>query len=537
MIEHLKRHALFFFFMMMSITWLIPAYEGLRITMSDKSQHMEYVWLIPLLCLFLLWQKRHAILEQIAHPKPALGTALPLFLLAAPFLFFGLRGSQTRFLQIAAILLLLAIPLACYGRKLFKTVWFPILLLAFVIPVGFLDNFTVPMRRMSVTVTSFLLNGLGITVRQVGTAIVSTSSTPFQLDVADPCSGIRSLVALFVGTAAYGAISLHSIPKRWILFLASLPIAFLGNILRLLLTAFTCYWISQHAGMTLHDHALFIIAPVYTFAVIGLTDWLKRTDCKQVATEQPLETSDYATPKWKFVTLILLACALPAFHHYASQTPPLTFESDDFLEKQFKPLPNATMVFPWFCQNRACLYSQNEAPGVPLPKTCPRCNGDVSPVAKAELDILPSDTQSRKVTYTFVNGDEFTVSLVVAGENRMSIHRPELCLPSQGFSLSERIIFSVSDTLPMATFSLRSKGQTHATGFAYVFIHSKGATISNLERVVGDSLQRSLYNKIPRWAMLTVRSTSYDFHTPEGQQALQRFMTLLYPTLFTIPRE
>jgi hypothetical protein len=110
-------------------------------------------------------------------------------------------------------------------------------------------------------------------------------------------------------------------------------------------------------------------------------------------------------------------------------------------------------------------------------------------------------------------------------------------LPSQGFALSERIIFPVSDTLPMATFSLRSKGQTYATGFAYVFIHSKGATISNLERVVGDSWQRSLYNRIPRWAMLTVRSSSYDFHTPEGQQALQRFMTLFYPTLFTTPRD
>ena len=534
--KRLLPHLPFFLFLLLALTWLMPGFDGLRISMADKSQHMEYVWLIPVLSLFLLWQKRDRILTCANAPCPAPFTALPFLLIASLFLFFGLRGDQSRFLQIASILLLMAIPTACYGRPMLKTIWFPILLLVFVIPVGFLDNFTVPLRRASVTVTSVLLNGLGISVRQLGTAIISTSQqAPFQLDVADPCSGIRSLVALFVGTAAYGAIALKTLSRRWVLFFASVPIAFFGNIVRLLLTAFTCHFVSQQAGMGLHDNALFIIAPLYTLAIFWLTDWLKRTEKQPTdAPTSPVTPTAHVT-RWHTLAILILALYLPIFKFYANQMPPLVFESDAFLTKQFAALPDATMEFPWFCQNRACLYSQKAAPNTPLPTACPQCQGEVYPVSRAELDILPSDTQSYKVTYTFSNYDVFTVALVIAGENRMSIHRPELCLPAQGFVLSERQPYAVADALPMATFSLRRKGQSRTSGFAYVFLNSKGATISNLQRVLSDSWERSAYNRIPRWAMLTITSPSYDFQTPEGRTALQTFMRSFYPTLFTYP--
>lgn len=528
------RHLPFLILFCAAITWLWPAVQSMQSDMSDASQHMEYVWLIPCLSALLLWQRRKQILASIRTPSPAPFLALPLILLAGFFLFFGLRGGQSRFLQAAAVLLLSALPLACYGKKTFSIVWFPILLLAFVMPVGFLDNLTVPLRRASVTVTAFILNGLGITVRQMGTAIIATSTPPFQLDVADPCSGIRSLVALFVGTAAYGAFALTSIKRRWVLFLSSVPIAFFGNIVRLLLTAFTCHFISQQAGMTLHDHALFIVAPLYAFIVFRFTDWLKHSQ------PQPAETADLppASPtrplsSLNIATFAGIALFLVLFRGYANRMPPLEYESDAFLRPTFEVLPDATMSYPWFCQNRACLFSQNLLRDEVFPETCTQCGGEVKRIARAELDILPNDTQSRKVTYQFSNGDIFTVSLVIAGKNRMSIHRPELCLPSQGYVLSERQILPVTDTLPVATFSLRQEGKTRASGFAYVFINSRTATTSNLHRVLGDSWQRSVHNKIQRWAMLTVRSPQYDFQTPEGEAALKTFMLQFYPTLFS----
>ena len=516
-----------------AFSWLAPAWQETLINMHDASQHMEYAWLVPLLSLALLWQRRKELAAAVGRPAPF--RALPLFFLAAILFFFGLRGAQTRFLQSSAVVLLLALPLACGGMKLFKTMWFPILLLAFIMPVGFLDNFTVPLRRASVSVTASFLNGLGIGVATRGTALLSTTLSPagtpmFQMDVADPCSGIRSLVALFAGTAAYGAFVLNSRLRRWVLFLSSVPIAFLGNTIRLLLTAITSHLGGQAVGMLLHDNALFIVAPFYALCVFGLADWLKRNDVPKA--DLP-PGGGWKMTRSAAILLVAYAIGLGAFRVWAAKTPPLTFEDDAFIAKTFNPLPRATLRLPLYCQNRACLWSQAFLENEAKPEVCPLCGGTLERSARAELDILPNDTQTRKAAYLFANGDDFTVSVVVAGRNRISIHRPELCLPAQGYSMSTRQVAEILPGLPMALFSLRAKGQLGTSGFAYVFIHSGGATVSNLRRVVGDSLERSLHNRIPRWGMVTITSRRHDFTTPEGQAALARFMEQWYPTLRT----
>lgn len=522
------RHLPFALLLLCAVSWILPAYNGMLSSMNDASQHMEYVWLVPLLSGVLLWFRRREILASFGRPEPWL--ALPFVLGASVFLFLGFRGGQDRFLQTAAVLILLALPLAGYGRRTFTVVWFPLLLLAFIMPIGFLDNFTVPLRRASVSVTTVLLNGLGIGVEQVGTAIVSTGEPLFKLDVADPCSGIRSLVALFAGTAAYGACMLHSFSRRWILFLSSVPIAFLGNIIRLLLTAVTSHLISQEAGLVLHDNALFVVAPFYAFCVFGLTDRLKRKDSSAKAVRPGIAGKPSAV-SWALLALLLVF--LPAFRVYVGQTPELVFESDAFLKPDLPILEQATVSHPVYCQNRQCLWSRNYTVGSELPAECPNCSGEVQRVSRAELDILPADTKCQKVTYTFDSGEVFTVSRVIAGRSRMSIHRPELCLPAQGLSLSERKVSMMLPDVPMACFSVRRPHRTEASGFAYCFLNSDGATVSNLERVVGDSLERSLHNRIRRWAMITIASVQYDFQTPEGEAALQKFMKKFYPELWS----
>ena len=103
---------------------------------------------------------------------------------------------------------------------------------------------------------------------------------------------------------------------------------------------------------------------------------------------------------------------------------------------------------------------------------------------------------------------------------------------AQGVVVSGREVRQILPGLPMACFSLNRKGQTRTSGFAYVFLNSRGATCSNLRRVVGDSLERSLRNRIQRWAMVTVSSPQHDFQTPEGEEALRRFMAEWWPTLW-----
>jgi hypothetical protein len=56
--------------------------------------------------------------------------------------------------------------------------------------------------------------------------------------------------------------------------------------------------------------------------------------------------------------------------------------------------------------------------------------------SEAELTILPRDTVLKKRLYT---GDDgwFLVSAVIGGRYKSSIHRPELCLPAQGYKMEK----------------------------------------------------------------------------------------------------
>lgn len=507
-------------------------------TVADASQHMEYAWLIPVLSVLILWFRREPIHEAIEHPRPAPWTALGLLLVAIALLFVGVRGAQMRFTLLSFILVLMAVPCAAYGRALLRYIWFPIILLVFLTPVEFLDDMTGPMRRYSAMVTAGLLNGLGFDVSCRGTAIIGSGATPFQLDVEDPCSGIRSIVALFVGTAAYGAFYLKSITHRWLLFLSSFPIAFLGNIIRLFLTALVSILWGQKNGMVLHDNALFIVAPLYLCCVFWLAErFHKRELLKATSAPENKATEEVKIlpPSRKpYVLWGILAVLLFGAWEMIRWTPSPTLEADTFITQTLQPLPGATMQRMWYCQSPECLASGRFGENEELPKMClsPSHEGEhhIDIASRAERNILPKDTRIMRAAYQFSFDEVYVVSVIVAGQHRQSIHRPELCLPSQG-NVFDSHYREILPGVPMICGELRSAGQAAATvgGFAYTYLNARGATVSDMKRVVGDTIQRALMNKISRWSMITISSPTTNFKTPQGEEKLRKFMEKLYP--------
>ncbi|MFZ4387861.1 MAG: exosortase/archaeosortase family protein, partial [Chthoniobacterales bacterium] len=78
---------------------------------------------------------------------------------------------------------------------------------------------------------------------QQGTAIVSApdfaaglaAGQRFAVDVANPCSGIRSLFALMMVGALFAHFTLKGAWRKWILFLCTPPLAVMGNLARILM--------------------------------------------------------------------------------------------------------------------------------------------------------------------------------------------------------------------------------------------------------------------------------------------------------------
>ena len=185
--------------------------------------------------------------------------------------YFGVKAMQPRLVVFSFVLLLAGLTLALGGRGLFRLVLFPIAFLLLMIPLNFLDERVgFPLQLLMAKSSTGLLNMFGIETLRVGTGIYSRV---FHFDVAAPCSGIRSLMALTTVTAAYAYVTQHVQWKRWVLFLSAMPLAVLGNIARVTSIALVAQVYGQEiAGKAYHGYSGFIVFGVAlsTMVVIGL---------------------------------------------------------------------------------------------------------------------------------------------------------------------------------------------------------------------------------------------------------------------------
>lgn len=130
-------------------------------------------------------------------------------------------------------------------------------------------------------------------------------------------------------------------------------------------------------------------------------------------------------------------------------------------------------------------------------------------MSDAERETLPKDTVIVRRRYTGADGHWYQVSAVVGGRSKSSVHRPELCLPGQGFQMSDPRTVLVGGT-NWRRITLM-KGGTPPSSFAYTFTNGTGfKTSSHLVRILTDVWDRSILGRIDRWVMLTVVSSRSD---------------------------
>ena len=130
-------------------------------------------------------------------------------------------------------------------------------------------------------------------------------------------------------------------------------------------------------------------------------------------------------------------------------------------------------------------------------------------VSEAERHVLPADTGFDKRRYEDGDGNWYQVSLVIGGKSKSSIHRPELCLPGQGFQMmAPRTVESGGVEWHSV---MLARGAVPACGFAYTFFNQDGyRTSSHLKRIFRDVWDRSIRGRIDRWVMVTVFSPDAD---------------------------
>ena len=234
--------------------------------------------------LCVLWQKRDQ-LKSASIKSSFVGLAFVASSLLLHWV--GVRSQLTRLSLVSLIGLLWGIPFFIYGRQVARILLFPCFYLVFCIPLSFLNTISLPLRLLATTISSGMLNGIGIEAVRRGTAIYSTAAGGFSFDVADACSGLHSLLAMTALTCVYAYFTQNKLWKGIILFLASAPLAVAGNIFRVLTIGIVAETIGMDTAMGLyHDYSGYLVFAAAILLMIALGELLKK-DLRTILRERP----------------------------------------------------------------------------------------------------------------------------------------------------------------------------------------------------------------------------------------------------------
>jgi len=251
------------FYTRSALTWMARRW--------NDGGDFSHGWLIPFVSIFVVWYKRR---ELAAATKNVSRVGLTILIIGLLLHWVGAKAQQTRLSLFGLIVILWGMPFYFYGWQVAKTLIFPASYLIFCIPLNFLDSITFPLRIFVTVVSVSILNGLGIAVIRTGSAIRSATGL-FELDVADPCSGLRSLLAMTALTAVYAFLTQKTLLKKWILFLASIPLAIIGNMARITTIGLMAQAFGQKFATGLyHDYSGYIVFSVAIGLMVGLGGFL-----------------------------------------------------------------------------------------------------------------------------------------------------------------------------------------------------------------------------------------------------------------------
>lgn len=246
------------------LKWMYLAYQpSVSAAVSDDGHGL----LIPFLVVGLFWWKRK---ELMALP---LRTWWPAILLVAFGLLLHLAGyavQQPRVSIVGLFVGLFGLMGLAWGPQFLRHSLFPFFLFAFSVPLGSLaEAITFPLRLLVTRLVEVIAHFfLAIDVVRTGTGLTDPTGQ-YQYDVAAACSGIRSLVAIFMISTIYGFLTFRPMWKRLLMMAAAFPLAVLGNLARMLVIIIAADTGGQSAGNWAHENGFMSMIP-YVPAILGL---------------------------------------------------------------------------------------------------------------------------------------------------------------------------------------------------------------------------------------------------------------------------
>lgn len=244
----------------------VPAYVELANT-TWKTDEQGHGPLILGAAAWLMWTNRQAIFAGPA--QPALGSGFA-FLCTGVVLFSVARSQQMIEVEVASqMLVLIAGFLLLHGKGALRRAWFPLFFLLFMVPLpaALVQAITLPLKSAVSVVAENVLYWAGYPIGRTG---VMLTIGPYQLLVADACSGLNSLFTLeALGMLYMNIMNYQSKARNVLLAIMIIPISFVANVTRVIILVLITFYLGDEAGQGfMHGFAglvLFAVALTLTY--------------------------------------------------------------------------------------------------------------------------------------------------------------------------------------------------------------------------------------------------------------------------------
>ncbi len=506
--HHLKRYP--FYSLTASLILAVILFSGgLANIVSRWSVQPEYShgFFIPLVSLYILWEKRHALSFQRSSFN---WLGLALCILSIGFLVVGEISALYIIIHYAFLCFLLGLAL-CFLGKAATVAFIPILILAFSIPLPYVIEvvFTAKMQLMSSTLGVVMIRWLDIPVFLSGNII---DMGEFKLHVVEACSGLRYLFPLscigFVVAYFYRTV----LWKKVIIFLSTIPITIVLNSFRIAVSGVIVeYFGIESAQGFLHDFEGWIVFLLCMLVLLSEVIMLEKLTSKMSLAEA-FKPNDWL-----------------AEHRYSSPA---------HHNKEAINLSHVALVVVLLAaiiavkkideRNEASL---NNISFASFPMSLGQWHGERS---QLDWDVIEELGLSDYLVANFYDNGEEGINLYVAFYNSqrkgVSPHSPKVCIPGGGWEIAEFKRTTLGD-VPVNQAIIRKGSDAQ---LVYYWFVERGESVANEYYKKWMLLRDALtHNRTDGALVRLVVPLGSDNDIANAEQRAGSLLSLAYPRLLT----
>lgn len=246
--------------------------NGLVAAWSTDDNYSHGFFIVPLAAYFA-WERKHRLAQMPVRPSAA-GLVVvigSLFMLVA-----GMLGAELFLSRVSLLGVIAGAILFLYGWQRLRVLLFPLAFMLLMIPLPALifNKIAFPLQLVASHVGEYGISAANIPILREGNVLILANAT---LEVAEACSGIRSLVSLFTLGIVFGYFADSRAWVRTVIALSAIPVAILANGLRVASAGWAAHYMGQ-AGVEglFHEFSGWVVFIVAFLMMLALQRLLLR---------------------------------------------------------------------------------------------------------------------------------------------------------------------------------------------------------------------------------------------------------------------